>query len=149
MVTKLLLAIVPAVTVGVGALTWRSSPAAVPLERVELRAVEYVLAQEPDQAQPVQHLQLNVNYLTTYNVYRYRYASFPYRDPGFGYRNPGYQYAGFRYTDYRYGGFRYGSYRYSGYRYSGYRYAGYRYAGYRYTIPYRGTALESARGGGE
>jgi hypothetical protein len=133
MFRRFLLAAVPLVTVGIGALTFRGSPAAVPIERVELNSVEYVLAQEPQRGDSDRFRRgrlpppsPNYRYRGDDSRYGYRYGSYLYHNRG------GYRYADFPYRDPRYDGYRYDGYRYDGYRYSGYQYSGYRYSGYRY-----------------
>jgi hypothetical protein len=128
MASKLLLALVPAITIGIGSFTVPDGRPAVPLDRVELTAVEEATAQQPE----TQHFPPYLGYRFRTYRYGYSYASFPYRDPGFGYRHPGHRYSGYRYPGYHYTGFRYTTYWFNGYRYVSYRYAGYRYTSYRY-----------------
>jgi hypothetical protein len=126
MTSKLILSVVPIVAVGLGSLTFRGGPAAVPLGQVELRSADNVLAREADRPGEGGELLAQV-YI--YSSYRYGVV---FNVPP-GYRYDGYRYSGYRYDGYRYDGYRYDGYRYDGYRYSAYRYDGYRYDGYRYS----------------
>lgn len=121
MFRKFLLIAIPLSTLGIGALTFQGSPAAVPIQQVELNSVEYVLAQvDRDRFRP--------------GGLPYRVPSYPYRGGDYRYRNPGaYRYADFPYRDPRYNAHRYDGYRYDGYRYSGYQYSGYRYGSYGFS----------------
>jgi hypothetical protein len=120
---------VPLVTVGIGWLTFRDSPAAVPLDRVALASVEEYAPPQADGEGGEALAQLFV----VYRYGGYQYAGFPYQDFRYGsYRYSGYQYSNQRYSNYRYSNYSYRNYRYSGHRYSNYRPGGYRYSNYRY-----------------